>query len=197
MTVAKSPPLAAADLPLGAGPNYDPADRPSRGRALRHLALTTIPVALFSAAYAGTALWAVDAVIREAAAREAFYQWREATANASFIAAFWLLGNFAPVWICFSWYGFWLRPGGYDAATPRRLEGFLSACLWLMPWLWPVAIARDPRAVLRNYKRRFRGETPYFMGEDVAFGAPRRDAAPPPPPEGIASEAGRDAEVSR
>jgi hypothetical protein len=160
--------------PEAPGANFDAAERPSRARARRHLLITTIPAALFTAAYAGTIYWMVDLFVWEAASRPTYYAWRDATRNGAFLGAFWFLGNFLPVWLTFSFYGYWLRLSGYEGPSPRSLDALILACVVLMPWFWIAAAVRSPQAVLRNYKRRFRGETLYFMGEEVAFGAPKR-----------------------
>lgn len=160
-----APPVAPSAAPPGRGPDFDPADRPSRGRAWRHLLMTTVPVALYTAAYAGTLYWFATFLLGEVASAAVAHRWSEATLRWQVLGAWWFLGCFLPVWVVFSCYGFWLRPGGYDAPLPRALEWLLAACVVALPWFWPVRFVHHPRMVLRNYRRRFRGETLDFMEE--------------------------------
>jgi hypothetical protein len=146
---------------------------------MKHLVVTTIPLAFYTAAYAGTLYWFATFLVGEVAGGAAERAWSEATLSVGRVGLWWAIGVFLPVWVIFSWYGWWLRVNGYDGALPRVFYALLSFTITALPWFWPVLAVRHPRLVLRNYARRFRGETLAFMDEQG--GGVLSPPKPPPP----------------
>jgi len=142
--------------------SFDENDRPSRDRAWRHLLVTTIPTALFAAAYVLTIGLVANHFVEEIGPTSWRAPWRDVSSSWALWSTLWFFGTFFPAWMVFSCYGFWLRRVGYDAPLPRPLETAITAAILLMPWWWPLAMVRHPRLLLRHYKRRFRGETLEF-----------------------------------
>ena len=142
-----------------------PTPEVSLERARRHLIVTTPWMLFFSAAYAYSVFWAAGFVVESIVDRATSYQLRDALVAPAPLVAWWLLGVFLPAWFFFCCYGYWLRRAPRGKALPPAIDRLLTATLVLMPWWWLMLLVRNPRLVLRNYRRRFLGETQYFMDE--------------------------------
>lgn len=134
-------------------------------RARRHLIVTTPWMIFFSAAYAYSVFWAVGFIVESLVARETYYQLRDAVFTPAPLIAWWFLGVFTPAWFFFCCYGFWVRRAPKGKPLPPFIDRLFTATLVLMPWWWLMLLVKNPRLVLRNYRRRFLGETPYFMDD--------------------------------
>jgi len=140
----------------------------TNGRAWRHLLVSTPWLLFYTAAYAYSLFWIGGFLAEMTLSRSTYYALRAATFRWDVLLAYWLGGIFLPTWFVFSFYGFWLRQAQPGHALPSWLERTLAwgvPMLLLLPWWWPVFLVRDPRLVLRNYRRRFLGETLFYMDE--------------------------------
>jgi hypothetical protein len=139
----------------------------SSRRAWRHLLGSTPWMLFFSAAYAYSFFWAFGFVFEQMVDRATYFRVRDQLVQWPVLLTFWFAGVFAPSWFFFSLYGFWLRMAKDGKTLPGWVDRLLSITLLVMPWWWLMLLVRDPRVVLRGYKRRFLGEAQYFMDEQA------------------------------
>ena len=138
----------------------------TRKRAWKHLLGTTPWVVFFSGCFAYTILWVGLFFIKLGVERPQYYQIEQWVWSPEHYLPIWFIGFFLPVWFFFSLYGFWVRMAGPDRRTmPTPVEWLLLVTLTIFPWWWLMLAVKNPRIVFRNYRRRFLGETQYFMDD--------------------------------